>query len=177
MNKKVISLALIFMLFGGLLIISCDKDTQNSPVEPDLEKKATLSGLVYANLSEKNDTLPTLPSTTIDYEFAPEGTLIQIRVEATNYADFADGYMLYTTTVGSDGSYSIDIPATNEGISVDIFTADFEYQKVVGNWAWNGAEYEWEGSSIRKQYFSDMITVAGIISEGTKIKDIYYDHN
>jgi hypothetical protein len=174
MRKKIFSLALILIFFGGLLFVSCDKDTQNSPVEPNLTKIATLKGLVYANLSERNDTLPNLPANGIQREFAPAGTLIQIRVDATQYSSQASGYFLYSATVGSNGEYSVEIPTRIQGVTAEIIPIDFEYDKVVGYWDWTGTEYVWEGKSERTVYSTAIINAGGLIPDGVRIIDINY---
>ena len=174
MRKKIFSLALILGLFGGVLLVSCDKDEQNSPIEPDLSKKATIKGLVHANLTERNDTLPNLPGTGIQLEAAPEGTRIQFKINADQYAAGASGTFIHSTTVGSDGSYEIEIPVTNQGVNIEITPIDFEYEKVVGNWTWDGENYVWEGTTERRKYLGG-ITVVFLNTGEVGIVDLQYN--
>ena len=167
-------MAIILFVISGIMFVACDKDKQNSPVSPDLTKVATIKGLVYANLTERNDTLPQLPATGVKKEFAPAGTLLHIRVDATQYSSTASGYFIYTATVGSAGDYSIEIPTRIQGVSVEIIPIDFEYDKVVGNWSWTGSEYVWEGKSERTIYTTAIVNVGGLVPDGVKIIDINY---
>ena len=60
-------------------------------------------------------------------EYAPEGTEIHFRVSKSEYNPTAptDQMLKFTSTVGANGNYSINLPTTNEGVNVEISFDDF----------------------------------------------------
>jgi hypothetical protein len=63
-------------------------------------------------------------------EYAPAGTEIHFRVkknELNSDVVDTDDMLLYTTTVGANGSYSISIPTNEESVDVSISFDDFEF--------------------------------------------------
>ncbi len=178
MKKNHLVLAFIFVFAGGLLFTGCDKDDQNSPVEPDLSKTTIIKGIVEANLTEKNDTLPQLGSTGIQMEKAPEGTVIHVLVDASEYTDNGDGVMKYSTEVDSNGEYSIEIPTINKSVGVTIFPTDFEYAKTVGEWVYDADDdiYEWEEEEAERTiYTAPSVNVNNLIPNSPKFIDITYN--
>lgn len=114
-------------------VVSCSEEEQ-TPVEPGT---ATVEGVIEANIDLANDTLT---DGSVDpngnWEFAPEGTVLTFIIDSEdldqnpqpgyNYKD-----LIYTTTVGANGVYSIsDLPAYETPINVDIEFNDFAADQV-----------------------------------------------
>ncbi len=114
--KKVFFI-LTIALYALLAFTSCKKD---DPVEPQTPPNATLKGIVYADLDLSEAGM----------EFAPAGTKLFFRINASELmltpgsADYET--LLYTTTVGANGEYSISLPSANhQSVNVDIEADDF----------------------------------------------------
>jgi len=114
------------IIFASVLMLSllagCKKDEteQPSPITINEKSFATVSGLVYAQLDYTN----------ADPEFAPAGTKLIFKIDVSDYnSNEGSGqrYYITSTTVGSDGSYSIDIPTTTKGVDVEVIANEFTY--------------------------------------------------
>ena len=109
----------------SIAVVSCSEEEQ-TPLEPGT---ATVSGRVEANLDEANDTLSNgTPETKL--EAIPEGTVITFVVNGMDLDHDPDpGYNYkdknFTATVGSDGTYSVDIDARETPFDVTVKFDDF----------------------------------------------------
>ena len=111
------------------------KIEEGSPVTVNTSKTATISGMVHADLMQDERVYKeSIEGTSFGYqdtaEFAPAGTEIHFHVVKQDLnSDVEDGSdeFRYSTTVNANGTYSIDIPTTEEGLNVDISFDDFEY--------------------------------------------------
>ncbi len=136
MKKNKLSLFAVLTLATAIAFNSCEKIEEGSPITIDTtSKKATISGIVRADLmlDEQvfNDNIGNTNFGHVDtLEYAPEGTEIHFHVKKQDFnPDVEDGSdeFRYSTTVNADGTYSIEIPTTEEGLNVDISFDDFEY--------------------------------------------------
>lgn len=162
-------------LFFSLLFISgmffssgCIKDEQNAPSSLDLSKTATIKGQLKAQLDLLNDTLGLI------LENAPSGTKVIFKVNASQYIFNPEGTyddLLFETTIGDNGIYSFDIPATSRGISVTIMPVDFLFDQGQrklqdGHWV--------ADTPVRKKFTAGSTSVNNIVVGYTKVQDFNY---
>ena len=135
MKKNKLSLFAVLTLATAITFNSCEKIEEGSPVTVNTSKTATISGMVHADLMfDERVYKESIEGTSFGYEdtaeYAPEGTEIHFHVKKQDFnPDVEDGSdeFRYSTTVNANGTYSIDIPTTEEGLNVDISFDDFEY--------------------------------------------------
>jgi len=164
---KNLSFSLLFIT--GLLFSSgCIKDEQNAPTSLDLSKTATIKGQLKAQLDLLNDTLGLI------LENAPSGTKVIFKVNASQYILNPEGSyddLAFETTVGDNGFYSFEIPATTRGISVTIMPVDFIFdqgQRKLQNGHWVS------DTPIRKKFTAGSNSVNNIVVGFTKVQDFNY---
>ena len=165
------SFLLIGLFFVGVLVVlgSCKKK-EATALEFDTSRSATVSGIVYAQLDLVNDF-----NGDGDFEFAPSGTKLIATVANDEYIDGAEGSKVYEATVGSSGTYSFSIPATNEGVDIDIILVDFEYDQVQADYDSENDVWVADGTE-RKIYTVDGYSPS-LITGDIKVRDFYYDAN
>ncbi len=141
------------------LLVSCKEESIKTSNKIDLKRTATLTGIVYANLDLTSSTEKTVPA----------GTPLKFLIDSKEFATVVvEGYvyqqLAYTTTVGSDGSYTIQLPALTKPISVQIVGSDFRATvKLTAT----------TSSSTPKTFNLALVTVS--INEGlTTIQDLQY---
>lgn len=108
-------LALMLMLFTT----SCDKE-EETEVEPS---EATVKGIVRAVL-DVNEGLE--PVSGAKLTFAIDGA----DLDHNPNPNYPYKEILRSVTTGSDGSYTISLPASQDEIAVEVRFADFEYDQV-----------------------------------------------
>ena len=172
MKKKYINIIPVFFITIAIILISCEKIEESSPLTINTTNTARLSGVAFVDLvldkiyiqdqfnQNPNQSFMNVADT---LEHAPEGTEIHFRVLKTAYNPKAPaGEMLrFVTTVNANGSYSINIPTTTEGVDVNISFDEFTASKltwkydstsinVFGNWL-----IDWySSSSSSKRYLA-----------------------
>lgn len=111
-----------FIALSAVAFFSCNKKVDNpAPINlVDTTKTATITGIAYAELNTSNS----------EREKVPAGTKIKVVVDSKQYASTVlNGYtyqlLTYTTTVGSDGTYSVKVPALNKEVTVSIVGDQF----------------------------------------------------
>jgi len=87
-------------------------------------------------------------------EYAPEGTEIHFRVLKTAYnSDAPVGEMLrFVSRVKANGTYSIDIPTTTEGVDVNISFDEFQASRLT--WAYDSVSVDVFGGYLADWYSS-----------------------
>lgn len=110
---------------------SCKKDLQ-TPVEPGT---ATISGRIWANTNETNDTLSdgSASSGNDKTEFAPAGTVVTFTIagadlDQTPQAGYPYKDVVRTTTVDASGNYTVEVPAYEKPTDVKISFNEFDAQ-------------------------------------------------
>jgi hypothetical protein len=171
---KKLNYLILTLLFIGLFTSSCNKDKQTSPVKLNTEQTATFKGLAFAQLDLLNDS--TTPG---HYEFVPSGTKILVTINAAQYnvnppegVEFTD--LLYETTVGSNGVFTIDLPSNTKGVKANVIFDDFEYNQ--GQITQDLHGYYIAGKSIRKIFHVAPFEIKLVVGQ-TVIKDTYYSEN
>ena len=141
MKKKIINTIPVFLITIAIIFISCEKIEESSPVTLNTSNTANLSGQAYVDLAldkvvviDQNSQDPnyTFMNLNDTLEHAPEGTEIHFRVLKTAYnSDAPVGEMMrFVTTVTANGTYSINIPTTTEGVDVNISFDEFTCQAI-----------------------------------------------
>ena len=172
MKKKYINIIPVFFITIAIILISCEKIEESSPLTINTTNTAKLSGMAFVDLvldkvyiQDQNYLNPNYSFMNLSdtLEYVPEGTEIHFRVLKTAYNPKAPtGEMLrFVTTVNANGAYSINIPTTTEGVDVNISFDEFTASKltwkydstsinVFGNWL-----IDWySSSSSSKRYLA-----------------------
>ena len=150
MKKKIINTIPFFLITIAIILISCEKIEESSPVTINTSNTARLSGQTFVDLvrdkayvEDINSNDPNYTSMGLDdtLEHAPEGTEIHFRVLKTAYnSDAPAGEMLrFVSRVKANGTYSIDIPSTTEGVVVNISFDEFTASKLT--WKYDSSSY------------------------------------
>jgi hypothetical protein len=122
MKKIVLSLTAV-----ALLVATACKKEEQTPREAGA---ATVKGLVEVNSNTANDTLSD-GSAMAMWETAPAGTKLTFIIDGGDLDpnpdpsyDYKD--QLYSTSIGSDGTYSVSLPAYETPITAQVRFDDFE---------------------------------------------------
>ena len=131
MKRTLISITLASLAIL-LAFTSCKKDDET---DVDLTlTTATITGKVWADLNTANDT-----TSTGGYQYNPEYAPTSVKIIAVyNTQDLVDdpagNYTYQNNTVevnvGSDGTYTLTIPARGNTVNVTLKATDFTYDKV-----------------------------------------------
>lgn len=163
MKKKIINTIPVFLITISVIFISCEKIEESSPVTLNTSNTANLSGMVLVDLAldkvvvidqNSNDPNYTVMNLNDTLEHAPEGTEIHFRVLKTAYnSDAPAGEMMrFVTTVTANGTYSINIPTTTEGVDVNISFDEFTASKIT--WGYDSTSYDIFGQWLKDWYSS-----------------------
>jgi hypothetical protein len=158
MKIQTINTLLIFGL--AVLFAGCGEDEVTTLNTIDTNRTAIITGKAYAT------TNATLPPGTL--QFAPAGTKLVVTIDSKQFAKVVVAgrtyeLLSYPTTVSSDGSYTVTVPALSKTITATVIGTDFK------------AVYVASATASREEYYSfDPITVTYF--EGlTTFQDIAYD--
>ena len=175
MKKNKLSLIAALTLATAIISNSCEKIEEGSPVTVNTSKTATISGMVHANIKQDervyldgihpNYTNSTSNGHIDTSEYAPAGTEIHFRVkknELNSDVIDTDDMLLYTTTVGANGSYSISIPTNEESVEVSISFDDFEI---------DSSYFMYTGATFQDSTFFDTDPATGQPIQVTVITD------
>jgi len=110
---------LLFAAVCSLFFSSCEEDIQKSDLTLDLSKKATVKAYVYAELDK----------TTAGYEYAPDGTEVLLTISHGNFNPSASGAWQDTAVV-NNGIIEMEVPVTNDGVSVSLSCAEFSQEQL-----------------------------------------------
>lgn len=111
--KRVI-LGVASILMATVLTTSFNSCANEDPaeglsIESAFTSKATITGYVHLNTNQTSDNV---------IKFVPPGTQLSFTVKNSAYGISSPGNYIATTTVGADGKYSIQVPATNDGTPI-----------------------------------------------------------
>jgi hypothetical protein len=163
MKKKIINIIPVFLITIAIILISCEKIEESSPITINTTNTAKLSGMAFVDLvldkvyiQDQNYLNPNYSFMNLSdtLEYAPEGTEIHFRVLKTAYNPKAPtGEMLrFVTTVNANGAYSIDIPTTTEGVDVNISFDEFTASKLT--WKYDSTSINVFGNWLKDWYSS-----------------------
>ena len=177
MKKKYINIIPVFFITIAIILVSCEKIEESSPLTINTTNTARLSGVAFVDLvldkiyiqdqfnQNPNQSFMNVADT---LERAPEGTEIHFRVLKTAYNPKAPaGEMLrFVTTVNANGSYSINIPTTTEGVDVNISFDEFKASKLT--WKYDSTSNDVFGSWLKDWYSSSSSSKRYLASPATK---------
>ena len=177
MKKKYINIIPVFLMTIAIILISCEKIEESSPLTINTTNTAKLSGMAFVDLvldkvyiQDQNYLNPNYSFMNLSdtLEYVPEGTEIHFRVLKTAYNPKAPtGEMLrFVTTVNANGAYSIDIPTTTEGVDVNISFDEFTASKLT--WKYDSTSNDVFGSWLKDWYSSSSNSKRYLASPATK---------
>ena len=163
MKKKYINIIPVFFITIAIILISCEKIEESSPLTINTTNTAKLSGMAFVDLvldkvyiQDQNYLNPNYSFMNLSdtLEYVPEGTEIHFRVLKTAYNPKAPtGEMLrFVTTVNANGAYSINIPTTTEGVDVNISFDEFTASKLT--WKYDSTSINVFGNWLKDWYSS-----------------------
>ena len=120
--KKIIKIALVAIVSLSALF-SCQKAEQTSISMDDIAGKATISGvLTYVSGQEL-----AADGTIKDVVTPAEGVNVVVDVSLSSLDPWgnSDGYKTYSTTTDSEGMWSVEVPAVDDGVYVNVKPASF----------------------------------------------------
>jgi len=153
--KSIFKIALAVSVLT-MTLIGCSNENSVNP-RPELST-ATITGFVYAELDETNAEDETVPAGTKVVAIIDSRELV---LDPSNNVEY--GLKYYETTVGQDGSYTLEVEVGNWPIEVYIIPADFRFEVETGG---DPEERIFEGS--------DADTDIEVYKGGTFIVDLYY---
>lgn len=115
---SLISLALM------ITFTSCKKDEEE--VTPDPMPTATITGLAEVQLDYTDTDIETAPAGTKVFASVWAGDLVETQIAGYDYQTF-----VYEGSIGSDGRYTINVPAKSSNAKATITFADFEYNVII----------------------------------------------
>lgn len=179
----------VFLLFGvaafmaSTVFVGCKKEETSSPVVPDMSKTATIKGKVEANLTIVNDTNKGFYLNGFfsdKYEFAPQGTKVFFKIQANQFSGSTVGaseFLMYSTVVEGNGEYSINVPVTNQGVTITVIPDDFIYNQEQAKKATiNGAITSVSDGTKRKVYNANTQNIS-LTNGKTEVVDFQYNAN
>ncbi len=149
MNTKLFIFSL--MVLG---LVSCTKEEDAIEV---VNGSAKVTGFVEADLD----------LTTSGLEFAPAGTKIIAIINTEDLIANPDPNVnypnkTYTTTVGANGIYTLNIDANAKNVNVTIVANDFEYNRILND------------TTIERKIYHCNGTTTSVIDQSNKIIDLNY---
>jgi hypothetical protein len=154
MDKTILRLSLVSFLCL-FLITSCDKEKEASPLSVDMAKTATLKGYVYAELDK----------TTAGMENAPEGTKVILTIEYSDLNSSSTGIWKDTVKIESNGTFEVQVPADDDGVTVTVAPLSFEYTQK--------QEFKNSDESVDMIYTAPSTDV-NLVADGFEITQISY---
>lgn len=164
-NLNTLFATVLAIIFTGLAI-SCEPISNPDPVPAvDSTKTATLSGNVFANLDQTNDTTGIRED---DYEAAPNGQTIKVVLDADDFNPSANpsDKISFETTVEGSGNFSIEVPAKDGPIDAEIYMDSFMASQNTAS----GSEEQAYASELHPNPYIVQIT-----ANLNTFQDLYYE--
>jgi hypothetical protein len=154
MKNLIFAKASLFLLGGLMIASSCKKIENPEAIQVvDESKTATVKGIVYADLIDTNS---------VD-EFAPVGTTLLVSINSSDFPGSTGSQtLLYKTTVGANGEYTINVPAPTSAITARVMPQEFRTSRI-----------DWRGTSEMTKFEANSFNVS-IVQGGTSIHDFWY---
>ncbi len=154
--KKILVLLSLASFALMITFSSCKKDEEE--VTPDPMPTATITGKAEVQLDYTNTEIETAPSGTKVFATIWAGDLVETQIANYDYQTF-----VYEGSIGSDGKYSIEVPAKSSNAKVTVKFADFEYDVI-----------QPDSSKVRVVFSSPDYVDVPIVAGTTKILDANY---
>ena len=118
------------MAIAGLAVVGCKKPDPNTPPAVG---SANISGVIWANLDQSNDTDAFgayIPGS--EPEFAPSGTNMTFIINEGDLdynpdPTFTYQNLYWNVAIGANGTFTVDVPAINRPLDVTVMFDDFYY--------------------------------------------------
>lgn len=156
MRKLFFTVAMV--IFTMLSFTSCEEMIVSSDETIDLVPKATITGIVTAELNLQNS----------GAEFVPTGTQLLVEVPYLDINSASTGKWMDTIQVEADGKYSVQVPADANGVEVTITPFVFEADQKQ-----NYSEVNFP--TIKKVYKAAAATISNVKSGYSMVKDFTYN--
>ena len=126
-----------------MTIVSCSKE--QSEINPEsIPGKATITGTLSYSLGQSYSS-----SAGFSEEIVPAaGVTVFVDVDNSGFKDGATGYTTYETVTDETGNYSVTVPATSQGVDVNIRANDFVAEASVVEGQKNGSPVFKTGDAI-----------------------------
>lgn len=156
MKRNVFRFIILLAGFSLTVFSSCTEEDATT-VSLNKDQTASFTCEVEAQLDLLNDT------TSTNFETAPEGTKVFIRIQNTEYNPNATGVSVYETQVGADGMVTYEIPVTEMGTNVTISFDEFIYDQKVIEFDGDLNEWVYDDPETKKYTANDLVVnyVAG----------------
>ncbi len=119
--KRKLSFFTLLIASATFFLTSCDKEVEQTSLTVNLSKTITVKGFVYAELNNRSAGL----------EYAPAGTKLFFSINYNNLNPAAGaGRWVDTTQVDESGMFTIDVPVTDAGVTLNIDGESFFYDQV-----------------------------------------------
>jgi len=141
-----------------LSFTSCEEMIVSSNQTIDLVPKATISGVVTAELNLQS----------AGAEYAPEGTQLLVEVPYSDINPGSVGKWMDTIAVASDGKYSVAVPTDANGVTVTITPFAFEAEQTQA--------FGMLAAKVKKMYSVIAPTVKAISAGQALVANIVYDN-
>jgi hypothetical protein len=149
------------LAISAIAFVSCKKDEAPAPVDPG---NGTISGTLWANTNVDNDT-DDMGGYEFKPEYAPAGVTVTAvingaQLDQTVDPDYTYPEMKYTAVTGTNGSYSLTVPAYANSIEVELRFNDFTANQLSGGdnntttFTMGGSQWVdvWDGAVVIKDY-------------------------
>lgn len=111
---------LFVILLISIVIYSCDKEVQTSPLTIDMASEGTIKGYVLADID----------LTKYGQEPAPAGTKVLLSVSYNEYGLKNKGSYQDSAKLDNNGQFQVKIPANAAGVTVNVTPVDFLFDQV-----------------------------------------------
>lgn len=163
------NLAILTLVLGVFIFAtsSCKKISEPNAVNViENAGTATIKGFAYAQIV---DTVETTNFTNAQ-EFAPAGTKIIVKVSQNQFPGVStygsnSNELVYETTVGADGKWSVDVKAPKTAITATVYPQDFYATLVTGSCS---------TCSDPNTVYSESNYSVSVIEGSAYILDLYY---
>ena len=149
------------LAISAIAFVSCKKEEPVAPVEPG---SATVSGTLWANTNEDNDT-DQWGGYMFNPEYAKSGVTVTAVIDGADLDQTPDPFytypeMKYTATIGSNGSYSLTVPCYASSITAELRFNDYTDNQLSGGnnqtttFFMGGSMYVtiWDGAVVINDY-------------------------
>lgn len=170
--KKNLFLIIGLFAIGLISFNSCKKEVTPTSLELNMTRTATITGFVKADLVQDS------AGTEMPMEYAPAGTKLIVKVALSEYNNDAPygEYKTFETTVGTDGTYSFEVPADENGVAIQVMGVDFQYDYKKYKWEYN-SDYTvrtWVADGTTKKAYSVTPLNINVVSGGNYINGMTY---
>jgi len=146
-----------FLFLFIVVVISCDKEVETTPLKVDNFPKATIKGYVYADLDQ----------TSYGYEKVPTGTKVIVTMPYSELGITSGGNLVITVEIQSDGTFEFTVPVDANGANVSVKIVDFIYDQL------QTQQYNSKLTTIKKVFYGETVTYNNVKPGDVQIQQIY----